>query len=169
MRLAAVDLGIMAEHLATHEGMISKLKWYHAKVSNPILKQLLHSHIVILKSHVQAMLALVDPRYHGQVSIPRVEEVQLNLQNQTFTEAEVDITLEVRGMAKLMAGDNFMSALMMKDKNVKHIHVQMAEQDKKFQSMYNEIVKYVNAAYVPKATEQEQLETLKKYYHVLQE
>ncbi|QOR67338.1 hypothetical protein IM538_04145 [Cytobacillus suaedae] len=169
MRLAAVDLGIMAEHLATHEGMISKLKRYHAEVSNPILKHLLHSQIYILKSHVQAMLALIDPRYQGQVSIPRVDEVPLNLQNQTFTEQEIDTTLEVRAMSKLMAGDNFMSALMMKDKNVKHIHVQMAEQEEKFQSMYNEIIKYVNADYVPKASEQEQLETLKKYYHVLNE
>ncbi|WP_257345743.1 hypothetical protein [Pseudalkalibacillus decolorationis] len=34
MSLPAIDLGLMAEHLATHEGMISKLKHYHSKVTD---------------------------------------------------------------------------------------------------------------------------------------
>src|SRR5699024_3336103 len=33
--LPSVDLGLMAEHLSTHEGMINKLKVYHINTTNP--------------------------------------------------------------------------------------------------------------------------------------
>ncbi len=38
MSLPAVDLGIMAEHLSTHEGMINKLKIYYPLLTKPVLK-----------------------------------------------------------------------------------------------------------------------------------
>ena len=35
--LPAVDLGIVAEHLTAHEGVINKLEVYQANVTNPNL------------------------------------------------------------------------------------------------------------------------------------
>ncbi|UOQ94376.1 hypothetical protein MUO14_05315 [Halobacillus shinanisalinarum] len=41
MTLPVVDLGLMAEHLTTHKGIISKLKRYHSMVSIVALKEIL--------------------------------------------------------------------------------------------------------------------------------
>ncbi|MBD8069271.1 hypothetical protein F7888_09775 [Bacillus sp. PS06] len=169
MRLPAVDLGIMAEHLAAHEGMINKFKIYYATVRSPVLKNLLLTHIHTLRDHVRAMLVLIDPNQVGQVHLHQMKDVHLTLGHEKFTEQEKDITLEARATAKLMANDNFTSALMMKDHHVKHAHIEMALQEEKLQSMYSEVIKQIDGDFTPKVTEKMQLLTLQKYYHVLNE
>jgi hypothetical protein len=169
MRLPAADLGIMAEHLAAHEGMINKLKIYYLKTSNSVLKSLLSTHIHVLKTHVQAMLSFIDPNQVGPFHLPNLENIHLNITNENFTEMDKDITLEARATAKLMSSDNFMSALMMKDSNVKHVHIEMALQEVKIQDLYSVILKRINGDFTPKATIKMQILTLQKYYHILTE
>ncbi|KRG13956.1 hypothetical protein ACA30_13615 [Virgibacillus soli] len=169
MTLPAIDLGLMTEHLGTHEGMINKLKIYYQTVRNPILKNLLYIHIHVLRNHVRAMLAFIDSNQKGPSHLHSMEDVhQINVYG-SFTEEEKDIVLEARATAKLMASDNFMSALMMEDTNVKHVHIEMALQEVKLQSMYNEVIKYITGDFTPKVTEEMQQLTFQKYYHVLKE
>lgn len=169
MTLPATDLGIMAEHLASHEGMINKLKIYYKTVTNPILKNLLYTHISVLRNHVRAMLALIDLNQKGPFHLHGMDDVHLINVYGNFTEQEKDITLEARATAKLMASDNFMSALLMKDSNVKHVHIEMALQEVKLQTMYGEIINYITGDFTPKVTKEMQQITLQKYYHILNE
>jgi len=169
MRLPATDLGIMAEHLATHEGMINKFKIYYMTVRNPVLKNLLYRHIHILREHVRVMLEFIDPSKAGQVHLPSLKDIHLKFGNEQISEQEKDITLEARATAKLMSSNNFMSALMMKDVNVKHAHIEMALQEERFQSLYNQIIKHIDGEFTPKVSEKMQLLTLHKYYHILSE
>jgi hypothetical protein len=169
MTLPAVDLGIMAEHLATHEGMINKLKLYYTKVANPVLKNLLYTHINVLRNHVRIMLVFINPNQKEPIHLHGMEDVNLTSVYGDFTEQEKDIALELRATAKMMSSANFMSALMMKDPNVKHVHIEMALQDVKLQSMYSEIIKYISGDFTPKVTQEIQLLTFQQYCHVLNE
>lgn len=169
MRLPSVDLGLMAEHLATHEGMISKLKMYYGYVGNAVLKTVIGVHIEVLKRHVRIMLELIDPYQMGPIQLNRMGDIHLNNFVEALSEHEKAISLEARATAKSMAADNFTSALLMKDMQVKFIHIEMALQEVKLQSLYNEIIQQINADFTPKATEQMQLQTLEKYKHVLKE
>jgi hypothetical protein len=168
MKLPAIDLGLMAEHLAAHEGVIFKLKIYHQNVQNTALKSTLRVHIDILKSHVAAMLLLIDPTTVQKVQIPDIQHsIQEPIGN--LLPWEKDIALESRTTAKLMGTDNFNSAALMKNDNVKSIHTKMANQDIQLQKMYNKIVAAANADYVPMASIEEQWMTLQKYQHVMNE
>lgn len=169
MTLPAADLGIMAEHLSTHEGMIRKLNIYYKTVTNPILKNLLCTHINVLRDHVRAMLTLIDPNQNRQVHLHGMQDVHLSNLYGNYTEEEMDIALEAGATAKLMASDNFTSALMMKDLNVKNIHVEMALQDVNLHAMYNVIINYNTEGFTPKVTPNMQQLTYQRYYHVLHE
>lgn len=169
MRLPSADLGIMAEHLATHEGMINKLKMYSLIVSNSVLKKLIEIHIEVLRRHVKIMLELINPNQIGPFQLNRMEEINLNSNVEALSEQEKEISLEARATAKSMAADNFSSALMMQDKYVRLIHIEMALQDVRLQSLYDEIISQANGDFTPKASEQMQLLTLEKYKHVLEE
>lgn len=75
------------------------------------------------------------------------------MQTLKLSEQEKDIVLETRAVSKLMGSDNFNSALMMKDMNVKNLHIQMAYQDVRMQLLYNMVVEHVNGAFTPRVTE----------------
>ncbi|WP_421385045.1 hypothetical protein ACOJQI_09830 [Bacillus salacetis] len=168
MQLPAIDLGLMAQHLAAHEGVIFKLKIYHQNVQNEALKKILRIHIETLKSHVAAMLLLIDPNRVQKVHLPdlkaNIDEAIGNL-----LPWEKNIALESRSTAKLMGTDNFNSAAMMKNDNVKSIHTKMSNQDIQLQRMYNKVIAAANADYVPMASLEEQWMTLQKYQHVINE
>ncbi|WP_174727098.1 hypothetical protein [Mesobacillus harenae] len=169
MNLPAVDLGIMAEHLSTHEGVINKLKMYYVSVHNPTLKKLLEIHIKTLRNHVAVMLALIDPDRNTKVHLPDMENLHSKMVTGNLSEYEKDITLEGRATAKLMGTDNFNSALLMKDANVQNVHFKMSHQDISMQMMYGRLLKEMNAEFVPKASKEMQQLTLQKFYHVLNE
>jgi len=169
VRLPSADLGLMAEHLATHEGMINKLKMYYVIVSHSVLKKLIEVHIDVLRRHVKIMMELINPNQTGPFQLSRMEEINLNNHVEALTEQEKDISLEVRATAKSMAADNFSSALMMQNIYVKHIHIEMALQEVRLQSLYDEIIRHANGDFTPKAEDQMQLLTLEKYKHVLDE
>lgn len=167
MNLPAVDLGIMAEHLSTHEGVINKLKMYHTTVKNSNLKNLIHLHIKTLRNHVTTMLLLIDPDRNREVHLPKMDHVQLG--TGVLNEMEKDITLELRAASKLMGSDNFNSALLMKNMNVKNIHLQMSYQDITLQMMYNKLINRIDGDFVPMVTKEMQRRTIQKFYHVQKE
>jgi hypothetical protein len=169
MHIPAVDLGIMAEHLATHEGMINKIKLYYPTVKNHALQHALSTHLQALRSHVQAMLNLVDPSTHHAIHLHQMPDVTNPLGHEPLWEHEKDIAQELKATAKLVEGNNFASALMMKNPHVKHAHIEMALQEAELQTMYHKILKTFSSEFVPMASEEMQLATLKQYYHVLHE
>ncbi|WP_456271134.1 hypothetical protein [Bacillus sp. AK031] len=169
MKLPAVDLGLMSEHLAAHEGVINKLKIYHQMVHNEDLKKILRIHINTLRHHVAAMLMLINPNRMEKVQLADLPKTTLNEPVESLAEWEKDIALESRSTAKLMGTNNYNSAAMMKDENVKSIHVKMAEQDIEFQMMYNRLIKAYDGDFVPMASPEMQWMTLQKYQHVLEE
>ncbi|WP_077622963.1 hypothetical protein [Sediminibacillus massiliensis] len=169
MNLPAVDFGIMAEHLSSHEGVINKLKMYYGSVTSTALKRLLSLHINTLRNHVAAMLELIDPDRYETVHLPDIDQVDLGMGPGPLTEIEKDIIKEATASAKLMSNDNYTSALLMKDPNVKNIHIQMAYQDVTFQMLYDSFLQGASKPFIPRATKEVQQMTLHKYLHVLHE
>lgn len=152
MKLPAIDLGLMAEHLAAHEGVIFKLQTYYQNVQNPLLKRVLKSHIDTLQVHVAVMLSLIDPNRIHEVQLPKVNEILFNETLGHLLPWEKDIALEGRFTAKSMGTNNFNSGTMMKDENVKTIHLQMSYQDIYFQKMYNNLITASDGGFVPMAS-----------------
>lgn len=76
MNLPPVDLGIMDEHLPTHEGVISKLKIFKEIVNNQELKKLIQLNISMLREHVRVMLELIDPDHKGEVKLAEMPDIQ---------------------------------------------------------------------------------------------
>ncbi|MEC2113186.1 hypothetical protein P9F85_18395 [Bacillus stercoris] len=169
MKLPAADLGIMAEHLSTHEGMISKLKAYESAVRHSDLKHLLYVHVYMLRAHVKTMLALIDPDQTREVHLPELPLLHFHQHSGALSAAEKDITLEARSTAKFMGSGNFNSALMMKHPNVRNIHLQMSYQDTTLQTLYTRLIRRGSAEFVPMASDQAQRLTLQHYQHVANE
>lgn len=169
MNLPAVDLGIMAEHLSTHEGVNNKLKMYYSSVQNPVLKNILELNINMLRNHVRTMLALIDPDRTHQVHLPELQRFDFSMDAGKLSEIEQDIALEARSTAKLMGSDNFNSALMMKDPNVKNIHLQMVYQDVSMQMIYDHLIKHTHGEFIPTVSKEMQFMTLQHYKHVQNE
>lgn len=172
MTLPATDLGLMAEHLSTHEGMLNKLKYYHNKVTNAELKEVIGLQINGMRAHVRVMLMLINPYQDEYVEVPPLEA---NTRNQyhrekTWGQNTLDnksIALEARASAKCMANENFVSALMMKNSNAKHAHIEMALQQATLQEMYGEFIKKMGWAFVPHVSEEDQINTYQHFQHIL--
>lgn len=167
MNLPAADLGIMAEHLPAHEGAINKLKIFKEIVESQELKKIIQLNIQMLREHVRAMLELIDPRRKGEVELAEMPDIQINTEMLKLSEQEKDIVLETRAASKLMGSNNFNSALMMKDMNVKNIHIQMSYQDIRMQMLYDMVVEHVDGDFTPRVTEEMQAKTHEKYKHIL--
>ncbi|MFJ6414502.1 hypothetical protein ACIQLG_17105 [Terribacillus saccharophilus] len=169
MRLPAIDLGIMAEHLSTHEGLINKLKVYYELVNEPRIKRLIQVNINMLRNHVVTMLQLINPDQSREVHLPELPNIDTLFSPIVhLNENENDITLELRSTAKWMGMENFNSALMMKNNKVKNIHIMMAYQNVTMQSLYNKI-EDIYGEFIPYSDAELQRLTFKKYYHVQNE
>ncbi|WP_053360876.1 hypothetical protein [Bacillus sp. FJAT-27251] len=169
MNLPAADLGIMAEHLGTHEGVIHRLKMYYSSVQNPVLKKILELHITVLRDHVRTMLALIDPERTHPVQLQEMGSINWNMNFGRLNEYEKKIALDSRSTAKLMGSNNFNSALLMEDANVKNIHLQMSYQDVSLQMMYDHLIQHSSEEFIPRASKEMQRLTLQHYNHVQNE
>lgn len=169
MTLPAVDLGIMAEHLSTHEGVINKLKMYDTSADNAILKDLIRLHMNILRNHVTAMLGLINPDQDEEIRLPEIDKFHFDMGTVILSDFEKDLARECKATAKLMGSDNFNSALMMKDANVKNVHLQMAYQNITMQMLYDHLLKTMNVEFIPRVSKEVQRLTFREYYHVSNE
>jgi tRNA(Glu) U13 pseudouridine synthase TruD len=165
MRIPAIDLGLMAEHLAAHEGVLYKLGIYHQNVQNKTFRNILKSHINTLRNHVAVMLMLIDPNRVEKVNLPDIQQIEIDGPPETLKSWEKNMALESRFTANSMGTNNFNSAAMMKNENVKNIHLQMAYQDIQFQKMYNKLI--ASADFVPMALPDMQWMTVQKYQHLV--
>lgn len=168
-RLPAVDLGLMAEHLASHQGAISKLRVYEHNVSLAELSKTLQLQRKIMEAHVNVMLQLINPNNTSYVEVPSLESVKKQVTNTKQIQANDSnnkwITLEALSSAKSMSNRNFVSALMMQNKNVRDAHVKMAMQQLELMEKYERIAKEHSWTFTPMATYKEQTET----YHAFQQ
>lgn len=171
--LPTVDLGLMAEHLSAHEGVINKLVLYEKMVTNAALKETLVLQASVMRNHVKVMLALINPQQNGYIEIPHLNEYNINCYPQVVKEQKGNpdnkwIALESHNTAKSMANENFSSALMMNNQNVRHLHVEMALQQFALQRKYAGLINKMGWAFVPYATVQEQVNTYHHYQHMLE-
>lgn len=170
--LPAVDLGIMAEHLSAHEGIINKLNVYHEKATNIELKEIIAFQGNMMRVHVKVMLALINPHINDYVEVPDLGAYSVNGYYQRVNKqwANYDnkwIALEAHATAKLMSNENYMSAIMMKDKNVRNAHVEMALQQLEAQKRYAEFINRMGWAFVPHVSVQDQVNTYQHFQHML--
>ncbi|GAA0443548.1 MAG: spore coat protein [Bacillota bacterium] len=166
-RLPAIDLGLMSEHLAAHEGELCKLNMYFAIANSSQLKNILKLQSNVMYAHVLVMLALINPYHQQPVKLPSMDNTHSdqNVKHSTATKNDKWIATEAHTSAKSMANDNFISALMMQDQHVRDIHVEMALQQLKIQENYEDFLKNMGWTFVPYTTSEEQLNT---YYHFQQ-
>src|SRR5699024_10205933 len=140
--LPAIDLGLMAEHLAAHEGIINKLVFYQTKVTNAILKEVIELHASVMREHVRVMLSLINPYQNDYVDLAPLSEhmrhYNLIAKEQRTNGMDKWIALEGHTTAQSMSNENYVSALMMKNQHVRTIHVQMALQQLEIQDKYEE-------------------------------
>lgn len=170
--LPSIDLGLMAEHLTAHEGIINKLELYQTIVTNTPLKDIIELHANIMHEHVRVMMALINPYQNEYVELAPINEYQMNNHMQIAREQGVGfrdkwIALEGHTTAKTMSNENYFSALMMKNQNVRTIHVQMALQQLEVQNKYEEFIEKMGWVFTPHASAQEQITTFQHYQHIL--
>ncbi|WP_047986555.1 spore coat protein [Ornithinibacillus californiensis] len=168
VHLPAVDLGLMAEHLSAHQGAIQKLHVYEHNVSIPELRETLQLQRNVMEAHVKVMLELINPNTNTNVEVPNLEQVKqkmMQTESNTKNKNKNDkwIALEAHNTAKSMSNQNYMSALMMKNKNVRDVHVEMALQQLSILERYDMIINNKGWTFTPKATYEEQLETYNQF------
>ncbi|UFT98726.1 hypothetical protein KO561_16230 [Radiobacillus kanasensis] len=168
MTLPAIDLGLMTEHLSAHKGLIHKLKMYEGKVFHPTLRYLLELNREMLKSHTEAMMAFIHPYYNGEVVIPPLPYLQLEEIHKSketpYHDHDKSITMESKSSSKMMANENFMSASLMKDPNVRRAHLEMAHQQATLQQLYREFSDAMGWSAVSHTTIENQAEIYRHYY-----
>ncbi|MDY0410233.1 hypothetical protein ACFFIS_15180 [Virgibacillus soli] len=173
--LPSVDLGLMTDHLNSHEGVMNKLKLYTSIVKNNSLKSIITLQTNILRDHVQVMLGLINPNTYNKTELKSFHEQFQHLLHQPQitiqgNEAYPDkwITLESNSTANNMGMVNFFSASMMQDEKVKRIHILMALQNVELQRLYKEIIKHNSWSYTPHASIAEQTDTIHHLHYLLQ-
>ncbi|EQB36720.1 MULTISPECIES: hypothetical protein [Virgibacillus] len=171
-QLPVIDLGLMTEHLTAHKGALHKLQDYNNLATDQILKDILVMQSSVLYNHVLVMLALINPYQTQLVELPPlpseadVISQKLHAMSPTaLNETNQWIAMESHTSAKNMSNTNYLSALMMKNDNVRHIHVQMALQQLTIQDNYEEYMRQMGWSFFPVASFEEQL---KSYNYFLQ-
>ncbi|WP_117170735.1 hypothetical protein [Paraliobacillus sediminis] len=145
MLLPIIDVGLMNEHLSTHEGLLGKLDLYLIDSSATYLQKIITIQQTVLKSHIQVMLELLNPSNENWIELPSINlEEKLSISWPVYSDFDTltkRITLELQSAAKAMAHTNFTSALMMKNENVKHVHYEMAVQQATYMNYISAFVK----------------------------
>ncbi|SNZ05458.1 hypothetical protein SAMN05421503_0955 [Terribacillus aidingensis] len=163
MRIPAADLGLMTEHLQSHIGEINKLTRYRELIANPALQAILQSHLQMLQTHTAVMLELINPSRYSHVALP-VLSLNEQVTYGSLTPQEQELLLELRSTAKMMGNVNFQSAQMMKDSNVRHVHLQMAYQNSMLQDAYTRLLQQTEGELIPLADMTSQQAVYNKFH-----
>lgn len=173
MSLPAIDLGLMAEHLTAHEGIINKLELYQTKVTIVSLKKIIVSQTNMMRDHVRVMLALINPNQKNEyVELSPINKYlgfyhMQTAEGQNNSPRDKWIALDGHTTAKNMSNNNYGSALMMQDPYVRNIHVQMALQQFEMLYIYGEIIARMGWMFTPHASTHEQFNTFQHYEYIL--
>lgn len=167
MLLPIIDVGLMNEHLSTHEGLLGKLDLYQTNASASYLKKIIAIQQTLLKTHIQVMLDLLNPSNQNWIQLPNINlEEKLTFSwpvHSEFDRLTKRITLELQATAKSMAHTNFNSALMMKNKNVKHVHYEMAFQQATYMNYISAFLKEKDWTPSAKATQATQRKIIEHF------
>lgn len=132
--LKTVDVGLMANHLSAHQGVIRRLELYTKLTKNQQLNQIFNQQIGAMKNHVQVMNMLLNPNQtNQQITVPPIPQNGMQMQQTHQMSSDMEISdkhmaLDAHFTATAMANDNFVSASNMKNPRVKHLHIEMAMQ-----------------------------------------
>jgi hypothetical protein len=163
MILKSIDLSLMVEHLKTHKGILARLESAFCTVQSHILKQIIYEQLVIMENHVKVMLLLIDPNHNEKITVAalnKVDPATIQCSEANLANNDKNIALELQNTSKTMAHGNFSSALRMKEKNVRDIHIHMALQQVSLQQRYTHYIKQNMKEVAPESSRQEQLNTL---------
>ncbi|WP_138416026.1 hypothetical protein [Aquibacillus sediminis] len=167
MSLPAIDVSLMNEHLSTHKGQLHKLKQYYQQIRDPYIKQITNAQTIIMENHVDVMLSLLDPYHNHWVQVIPLQQVfnqlQLNQASPIKQPSDKSIVLELHSTAKFMANNNFLSALMMKNDNVKQVHYEMATQQANFEKIYSDYIKHMEWSVTTHVDDDEQLKIINHF------
>lgn len=162
--LKTVDVGLMANHLPAHKGVISRLELYMRITKDQQLASVLSKQIGTMKNHVQVMNQLLSPNGNTNVILPPIPQNTPVYSNQgNFLEVEIedkDIALDAHFTATAMANENFTSANNMKNPNVKQIHLGMGMQQSDIAEQHELLVKQRGWLTHPDATASEQSQAM---------
>ncbi|WP_230856029.1 hypothetical protein [Virgibacillus dakarensis] len=161
----------MVEHLTAHKGVINKLELYQEKVTIIELRDMIRLQANMMRVHVNIMLTLINPYHHGYVELPPLNAIHpgsfhLPHHMEYRYRAETDnkwITLESHTTAKSMADENYSSALMIQDQNVRHVYAEMALQQFQVMEMYAEFMKRMGWDFTPRVPTQDQINTYQHF------
>jgi hypothetical protein len=162
--LKTIDVGLMANHLSAHKGVISRLELYTKHAKEQQLVVILQKQIGIMKNHVEVMNQLLNPNQNNNLNLPPIPLNVPIYQNQSN---QLDIGIDDRNMAldahftaTAMANDNFVSATNMKDPQVKRIHVEMALQQSDIANLHENLAHQLGWLTHPNATSIQQNEAM---------
>lgn len=172
MLLPASDLGLIATHLPAHDGMIMKVKLLAKETKDEKLLELLNKKVGILRSHVRIMMDMIDPDKSEFKKLPDLNELpqgQLETASRGSQQMDKHIAMEIKASTEAMAKDNFVSALKMKDLQVKQTHIEMALQQVTMLKMVTELLKENGADVTPLVAPDEQKKVANHFSHMMEE
>jgi hypothetical protein len=171
MTLPVIDVQLMNAHLKTHEGVLYKLRMFYHHAKHPTLKELIHKQYLVMESHVSVMLRLLNPYDTNWIELPHID---LNIvPKESYFEGNMHaqdkpIALEAKATAESMADKNFMSALMMKNQNVKIVHFNMADQQAKLADSYSQFIQNMWPEKTEMSSKETQLGIINEFQRLLQ-
>lgn len=168
MILPAMDVQLMNEHLTTHEGVLYKLRMYYYHSKHPILKQIIQKQYMVMLDHVRVMLELLDPNRIKEVTLApiQLDSFPSSVEG-PFAQQDKPVAIEGRATGQNMANINFISALMMKDPNVKNIHKEMSLQQAKLQKQYSKFLSKAFNEKPPMSSKEQQQDIIRRHKHLL--
>src|SRR5699024_7868107 len=128
----------------------------------------------VTRNPVKVMLALINPHQHAYIELPHLNEYRMNYYPQVLEGQEDNadnkwIALESHNTAESMSTENYISALLIKNNNVRKIHDEMAIQQVTLQGRYADLIKGMGWSFVPYASMQEQIKTFQHYQYMLEQ
>ena len=154
-----IDVGLMANHLPVHHAVIKRLELYLKVVENQQIAEVIEKQVGMMNNHVRTMNQLLSPN-QNQVTLPPLPSSNRQKQDNgvnafTLNMTEKDIVIDCHFTASSMAKENFISAESMKDKQVKNIHSEMAQQQSKIGEMFAMIMEQMGWMNHPNASVEE--------------
>ncbi len=162
--IKTIDVGLMANHLDAHKGVIKRLELYMRMTKNQQLVHTLNQQIGAMKNHVKVMNQLLDPTNTNPVTLPPIPQNVMNhgIQSPFIDTGMVDrdITFDALFTANAIANDNFISSSNMKNQQVKQLHAEMAKQQSHIANQYEMLAEQLGWLSHPDATNQEQTQSM---------
>ncbi|WP_019153638.1 hypothetical protein [Robertmurraya massiliosenegalensis] len=166
--LKTIDVGLMANHLPAHKGVIHRLEIYENNTKDLQLNVILKKQIIIMENHVKVMNQLLN-QTPNIVLPPIPQDVPMNnnhtMKPDTMFE-DSSVALDVHFTATAMAKENFLSASNMKDPQAKKLHVEMALQQLEIAKQYEMLAQQLGWLTHPNASDMERNAAISPNYPV---